>query len=350
MGEINLGTPWPLGSSLTQRGVNFSVAAPEATEVELLIFQDGTSSSPSKVITLSQKHKSGDYWHVEVEGLKIGTLYGYRVLNDKANNEKVFHPKQVLLDPSAREISGWDIYKRDSIKNSYSNIDSCLKGIVCERDQFDFHSHPRPRHPWNKTIIYELHVGGFTNENASGVENNNKGTFLGLIEKIPYLKEIGITTIELLPIFAFDPFDSPAGVSNYWGYSPINWFTPHQSYISERNPLDARNQFRKLIEACHDNGLEVLLDVVYNHTAEGNQDGPVISWKGFGENLYYYKNKKDEYLDVSGCGNSIAANRSIVRKLIIESMKCWANELGVDGFRFDLGIAASGRHAAREHN
>tara|TARA_Y100001968_G_scaffold267191_1_gene257036 strand:+ start:3184 stop:5259 length:2076 start_codon:yes stop_codon:yes gene_type:complete len=337
--EINLGKAWPLGSTLTKRGVNFSIAAPNASKVELLIFNSSDSQTPSKVISLLDTHKSGDYWHIEVEGLKVGCAYGFRVFNTNKSNHKQFYPDQVLLDPATRAISGWDVYKRNSINNTSSNIDQCLKSIVTERDEFDFYSHPRPRHPWNKTIIYELHVGGFTNQEHTGLSKGKKGTFLGLIEKIPYLKELGITTIELLPIFAFDPFDSPSGVSNYWGYSPINWFTPHISYVKGQNPLEARNQFRELIACCHENGLEVIIDVVYNHTTEGNQEGPVISWKGFDDSLYYYKNKKGEYLDVSGCGNSIAANRPIVRKLIIESMKCWANELGVDGFRFDLGIA-----------
>ena len=341
VGKINIGTAWPLGSTLTQRGVNFSVAAPKASKVELLIFNHSSSKTPSRVISLTNENKSRDYWHVEVENLKIGTTYGFRVFNNKHEKDHKFFTDQVLLDPCARAISGWDVYKRSSIKDGLSNINKCLKGVVCERDEFDFNAHPRPRHPWNKTIIYELHVGGFTNQEDSVMAMNKQGTFLGLIEKIPYLKDLGITTIELLPVFAFDPLDAPSGVSNYWGYSPVNWFTPHKSYVKGEDPLEARTQFRELIASCHDNGLEVLIDVVYNHTTEGNQDGTLISWKGFDDSLYYYKNKKGEYLDVSGCGNSIAANRPIVRKLIIESMKCWANELGVDGFRFDLGIALS---------
>ena len=286
MSKINIGTAWPLGSTLTKRGVNFSVAAPQASKVELLIFDNCSAKTPSRVISLTNEHKSGDYWHVEVESLREGTAYGFRVFNNG------FNPEQVLLDPCARAISGWDVYQRDSIKDDVSNVNKCLKGIVSEREKFNFDSHPRPRHSWDKTIIYELHVGGFTSQKDSLIDKCKQGTFLGLIKKIPYLKALGITTIELLPVFIFDPFDSPLGVTNYWGYSPINWFTPHVNYVAGANPLDARNQFRELIASCHDNGLEVLIDVVYNHTTEGNKEGPLISWKGFGDSLYYFKNKK----------------------------------------------------------
>ncbi len=206
---------------------------------------------------------------------------------------------------------------------------------------FDFDSHPRPNHSWSKTIIYELHIGGFTKHPSSKVDPLKQGTFLGLIKKLKYLKSLGISSIELLPVYSFDKSDAPHGLDNYWGYSPINWFTPHWAFVMGGNPLKARNQFRELVSACHDLGIEVILDVVYNHTTEGNINGPIISWKGFGENFYYHQNDDGDFLDVTGCGNSIAANRPLVRQLILESMKCWANELGVDGFRFDLGVALS---------
>ena len=341
MSRIHRGKPWPLGSSITQRGVNFCVAAPTASHLELLIYSDANEIYPEQIIELNDQNHSGDYWHVEIEGLGVGCCYGYRVFSNTKSNLNFPYPNKVLLDPCARAISGWKTYQRESAKGFLSNLNQCLKGVVCERDHFDFSSHPRPMHSWTKSVIYEMHLGGFTNGKDSQVTSNKQGTFLGLIEKIPYLRELGITTIELLPVFAFDPFDAPTGVENYWGYSPLNWFTPHQNYIVGDDPLKARDQVRQLIASCHDQGLEVLLDVVYNHTTEGSQDGPVISWRGFDEALYYYQNKEGEYLDVSGCGNSIAANRPLVRKLILESMRCWAIELGIDGFRFDLGIALS---------
>ncbi len=337
MGKVKVGSAWPLGSSITPNGVNFSVAAPEATNVELLIFQREDDDDAVETITLDQKNRSGDYWHVEIDGLTEGTLYGYKVsIAEQAATKKNF-----VLDPCARAITGWGNYIRNQEEKVNTGFSHYLKGVVTKRDYFDFKSHPRPKHPWNKTIIYELHVGGFTKNSDSNISESKKGTFIGLIEKIPYLKGLGITSIELLPVFAFDSSDAPKGLVNYWGYSPINWFTPHQGFVDTCNPLEARKQFKQLVEVCHDNGLEVLIDVVYNHTTEGNQNGPKISWKNFGSKTYYHQDDNGNYQDVSGCGNSIAANRPVVRRLILESLRCWATELGVDGFRFDLGIALS---------
>ncbi len=339
--KIHLGRAWPLGSSITSRGVNFSIAAPNANRVELLLYKQVNDIAPERIIELNSNHRSGDYWHIEIENLKEGSIYCYRVFEQKNVNGNPTSNFKVLIDPCARAIGGWDVYQRNAAKGTAENLNCCLKGIVSERDQFDFDSHPRPRHSWKKCVIYELHVGGFTNRPDSKVLDIYRGTFNGLSEKIPYLKDLGITTIELLPIYAFDPYDAPKGLDNYWGYSPINWFTPHHEYISGNNHLEARNQVRELVGKCHDEGIEVIIDVVYNHTAEGNHEGPTISWKGFADSIYYYKDKDNKYQDVSGCGNSIAANRPLVRQLILESMRCWANELGVDGFRFDLGIALS---------
>ncbi len=335
------GKAWPLGSSITSRGVNFAVAAPEAKEIHLLIFSNPNAEYATEVFVLNNQNHSGDYWHIEVEGLEAGCLYGYKVISPNSQDRSISPSNKVLLDPCARAIEGWDVYQRNSATGSSDNINKCLKGVVCERDHFDFESHPRPKHPWDKTIIYELHVGNFTNHKNSIDNSKNAGTFLGLIEKIPYLKDLGITSIELLPIFAFDSLDAPNGKTNKWGYNPLNWFAPHTNYISSQSPLSGRQQIRELVAAFHDQGIEVLVDVVYNHTTEGNQNGPIISWKGFGESIYYQQSKTGEYLDVSGCGNTIAANSPLARKLIIESMHCWANELGIDGFRFDLGIALS---------
>ncbi len=337
MGKVKVGSAWPLGSSLTPSGVNFSLAAPNAINVELLIFQNENDDFPIQTISLDKENISGDYWHVEIEGLSEGTLYGYKIFSDHNNEAN----ENLVLDPCSRAIAGWEKYVRNQKEDLSKGYANFLKGVVTNRDFFDFESHPRPKHEWNKTIIYELHVGGFTRNPDSNISDSLRGTFLGLIEKIPYLKSLGITSIELLPVFAFDASDAPEGLANYWGYSPINWFTPHQDFINGNNPLEARKQFKQFVEVCHDNGLEVLIDVVYNHTTEGNEEGPSISWKNFGPKTYYYLDDDGNYQDVSGCGNSIAANRPLVRQLILESLRCWAIELGVDGFRFDLGIALS---------
>ena len=342
MSTILRGRPWPLGSSVSAHGVNFSVAAPGANRVELLLFESGEAASPCEVIDLeSDRHRSGDYWHVELPGLQAGCRYGYRVFGPLAPGGHGFHPGKVLLDPCARAIDGWSVYERGAATGASPNTDCCLKGVVCERDRFDFDAHPRPRHSWQNTVIYELHVGGFTKAEDSGVAPEHRGSLLGVIDKIPYLKSLGVTTIELLPVQAFDPQDAPPGRDNVWGYSPLSWFAPHQGYVCGDDPLLARDQMRALVAACHDAGLEVLLDVVYNHTTEGNGQGPTLSWRGFADRTYYHQNDKGNYLDVSGCGNSIAAHQPISRELILESLRCWALELGVDGFRFDLGIALS---------
>ena len=338
MGKVKVGSAWPLGSSITTSGVNFSIAAPHATNVELLIFQNENDDCAKEKISLDQKNRSGDYWHAEIDGLTEGAIYGYKIsIEGDIDN----FAENILLDPCARAVTGWGNYKRKQKENVNNGLSHFLKGVVTNRDYFDFKSHPRPKHSWEKTIIYELHVGGFTKDNNSNISKKKKGTFIGLIEKIPYLKNLGITAIELLPVFTFDEDDAPKGLVNYWGYSPINWFTPHQGFVDSANPLEARKQFKKFVEVCHDNEIEVLIDVVYNHTAEGNQHGPCISWKNFGSKTYYHQDENGNYQDVSGCGNSIAANRPLVRRLILESLRCWAVELGVDGFRFDLGIALS---------
>ena len=337
---IHPGSPWPLGSSLTSRGVNFVLATPGADRIELLLYSDGHERSPERVIELDgRRHRSGDYWHVEVEGLGEGCCYGYRVFGPLAPGDHGFRPSKVLLDPAARAISGWDVHDRVLATGPSPNAHACLKAVVCERDLFDFQAHPRPRHSWQRTVIYELHVGGFTRREDAGVAVEQRGTYLGLIEKLPYLKELGITAVELLPVFCFDPADAPPGRDNVWGYSPLSWFTPHHGYCSSADPLQARHEVRQLVAACHDAGIEVLLDVVYNHTTEGNRHGPTLSWRGCADNVYYHQNEAGDYQDVSGCGNSIAANSPISTQLILDSMRCWALELGVDGFRFDLGIA-----------
>ena len=335
MTHINKGKPFPLGSSLTSQGVNFSLVATNAEYVEILLFEKEDSISPKSILKLDKNHNTGPYWHAEVKNLNIGCIYAFRVRqkNNAINNN---YEKKVLLDPCSRGITGWGSYKRENALETRENSNSCLKSVVCDRKLFNFKDYPRPKHSWEETIIYELHIKSFTEST-----DKNESCFKKFLKKIPYLKELGITSIELLPIFCFDPTDAPNGLDNFWGYSPINWFTPHFEYLSNESPEKNREEFRKLVEECHKADIEVILDVVYNHTSEGDYKGPAISWKGIDENLYYFIGKDKNYQDVSGCGNTIAANRGLVRKLIIESLKCWASEFGVDGFRFDLGIALS---------
>jgi len=333
--HLNKGKPFPLGSSLTSQGVNFSLVDTNAVYVEILLFEKEDSISPKSIFKLDQTHNKGPYWHAEIKNINEGCIYAFRVKqkNNEINNN---YEKKVLLDPCSRGITGWESYKRENALKTQENTNSCLKSVVCDRKLFNFKDFPRPKHSWEETIIYELHIKAFTEST-----DKNESCFKKFLKKIPYLKELGITTIELLPIFCFDPTDAPNGLKNFWGYSPINWFTPHFEYLSNESAEKNREEFRRLVEECHKADIEVILDVVYNHTSEGDPKGPAISWKGIDENLYYFIGKDKNYQDVSGCGNTIAANRGLVRKLIIESLKCWASEFGVDGFRFDLGIALS---------
>jgi len=333
--HIYKGKPFPLGSSLTSKGVNFSLVATNAESVEILLFESEDSVSPETIFKLGHNNNTGPYWHAEISNLKEGCIYAFRV-KQKNNGINNNYEKKVLLDPCSRGITGWGSYIRENALKSHENTNSCLKSVVCNRKLFNFKDFPRPKHSWEETIIYELHIKAFTEST-----DEKESCFRKFLKKIPYLKELGITTIELLPIFCFDPTDAPNGLENFWGYSPINWFTPHFEYLSNESAEDNREEFRKLVEECHKADIEVILDVVFNHTSEGDSQGPAISWKGIDENLYYFIGKDKNYQDVSGCGNTIAANRGLVRKLIIESLKCWASEFGVDGFRFDLGIALS---------
>ena len=335
MTHIKKGRPYPLGSSITSAGVNFSLIATNAEYVEILLFEKENSISPKYIFKLDQNNNTGPYWHAEIKNINEGCIYAFRV-KQKNNEINKNYEKKVLLDPCSRGITGWTNYKRENALKTQENTNTCLKSVVCERKSFNFKDYPRPKHSWEETIIYELHIKAFT-ESTDGDESCCKK----FLKKIPYLKELGITTIELLPIFCFDPTDAPNGLENFWGYSPINWFTPHFEYLSNESAEKNREEFKSLVEECHKAEIEVILDVVYNHTTEGDSEGPAISWKGIDENLYYFIGKDKNYQDVSGCGNTIAANRGLVRKLIIESLKCWATELGVDGFRFDLGIALS---------
>ena len=331
-----LGRPGPLGADVGADGVNFAVVAPQATHMELLLFDQGDSPAPSRIIPLGPAHRSGDVWHVFVNGVGVGCRYGYRVYGPEAAG---FNPAKVLLDPCARAVDGWQVYERQAGHGALPNLDCCLKGVVTERHPFDFTAAPRPRRPWRDTVIYELHPGGFTRGRGAPVSPEERGTLLGLRHLLPHLKSLGVTAIELLPLQCFDPGSAPAGLHNYWGYAPINWFSLHPDYVVGHDPLQARQQMRAFVTACHRENLEVFVDVVYNHTAEGGDDGPAISWRGFGEQLYYFCDSSGCCQDVSGCGNSIAANRPHVQHLILESLRCWAVELGVDGFRFDLAAA-----------
>jgi glycogen operon protein len=217
-----------------------------------------------------------------------------------------------------------------------------MKSVVIDPHAYDWEGDAPLKIPSSRTIVYEMHVRGFTRHPSSGVSENIRGTYRGLIEKIPYLQNLGITAIELLPVFQFDAQDCPPGLTNYWGYAPVSFFAPHQAYSSRQDPLGPVNEFRDMVKAVHRAGIEVILDVVFNHTAEGGHDGPTLSLRGFDNSAYYIlEPDRSRYANYSGTGNTLNANHSIVRRMILDSLRYWVGEMHVDGFRFDLASVLS---------
>ena len=212
-----------------------------------------------------------------------------------------------------------------------------MKSVVVDPSTYDWEEDSPLRRPSSRTIIYEMHVRGFTRHSSSGLNENLRGTYAGLIQKIPYLKKLGVTAVELMPVFQFDPQDCPPGKVNYWGYAPVSFFAPHQAYSSRRDPLGPIDEFRDMVKALHREGLEVILDVVFNHTAEGDHTGPTISLRGLDNSIYYVlEADRARYANFSGTGNTLNANHPIVRRLIVDSLRYWVEVMHVDGFRFDL--------------
>ena len=223
-----------------------------------------------------------------------------------------------------------------------------MKSVVAEPGRYDWEGDLPLKRPFAETVIYELHVRGFTRHPSSGVTLVKSGTYAGLIEKIPYLKDLGVTAVELLPVFQFDPQDAPQGRVNYWGYQPVSFFAPHPAYSSRKEPLGVLDEFRDMVKAHHRAGIEVILDVVFNHTTEGGQGGPTLCYRGLANDFYYIlEHDKARYADYTGCGNTLNANQPIVRRLIQDSLRYWVTQMHVDGFRFDLASILSRDEAGR---
>ena len=333
------GSSFPLGATLSDGGANFSVFAKFSNAAQLLLFDAVDDPEPSCVIDLDQyENRTYHYWHVFVPGVTAGQIYGYRVAGpfDPANGLR-FDPQKVLLDPYGKCIAVPTRRSREAARKPEDNAATALRSVVVDPHTYDWEGDSPPRCSFAKTIIYEMHVAGFTRHPSSGVAPLKRGTYAGLIDKIPYLQDLGISAIELLPVFAFDDQDSPPGLTNYWGYQPLSFFAPHPGYSSRSEPLGAIDEFRDMIKALHRAGIEVLLDVVYNHTAEGDESGPTICLRGLSNNNYYVlADDKSRYADFTGCGNTLNANEPIVRRLILDSLRYWVTEMHVDGFRFDL--------------
>lgn len=336
------GMSFPLGSTLFPGGVNFSLFCKNGSAVELLLFDNIDAIEPEKTITLDPKrNRTEQYWHIFVPGLKNGQLYAYRI--DGPNDVEKGHyynASLTLLDPYAHIVAVPEKYNRYA---THKNITGpAMKSAVADLTLYDWENDTHIRRPFAETVIYEMHTAGFTLNPNSMVEKTKRGTYSGVIEKIPYLTELGITAVELLPVFQFDEQDSPEGLTNYWGYSPVSFFAPHQGYSSSKNYMAALDEFRDMVKALHKAGIEVILDVVFNHTAESNYNGPSFCYRAIDNTIYYIlQNKKQLYADYSGTGNTLNANQSIVRRMIIDSLHFWVTEMHVDGFRFDLASILS---------
>jgi isoamylase len=288
-------------------------------------------------------NRSYHYWHAFAPGVKPGQIYGYRVHGpDEPWRGLHFDPSKVLLDPYGRGVVVPADYSPAAACGPGDNCARAMKSVVVDSAAYDWEGDAPLRRPSARTVIYEMHVRGFTRHPSSGVRESLRGTYAGLVEKIPYLKDLGVTAVELLPIHAFDVHACRPGGVNYWGYQTISYFAPHPQYSSRRDPLGPVDEFRDTVKALHRAGIEVILDVVYNHTAEGNHDGPTLCYRGIDNRTYYLLEPDGRwYSDYTGCGNTLNANHPIVRRMIVDSLRYWVTEMHVDGFRFDLASILS---------
>jgi glycogen operon protein len=351
------GKALPLGASLTHEGVNFSVFSRNASAVTLIIFESTDKDCPWLEIPLSKEsHKTGNIWHCFIRGLQAGTCYLYRVTGQYIPEKgQRFNPHKTLLDPYAKaltDISGWDYGKcagydtekpgRDLTYSYDDDIAHQPRCIVVD-DNFDWQGDLPLNYPLRFSVIYETHVKGLTAHPNSGVEH--PGTYRGVVEKIPFLKDLGITSLEFLPVQEFNENEvvrvnprTGKKLTNYWGYSTVSFFAPKGSYAADKNPGGQVNEFKEMVRELHKAGIEVILDIVFNHTAEGNEQGPTFSFRGLDNSIYYMLNENRRYYqNYSGCGNTLNCNHPVVRTFIMDCLRYWVMEMHVDGFRFDLG-------------
>ena len=333
------GSSSPLGATLLPGGANFSIYSRSASGVELLLFDREDDGQPSRVIPLDPvRNRTYHYWHTFVPNLQEGQIYAYRMHGPFQPGAGLrFDPSTILLDPYGREVLVPPGYDRNALAQGETDISNSMKSVVVGAEAFDWEGDAPLHLPSTRTIIYEMHVRGFTRHSSSGVSDHLRGTYAGVIEKIPYLKELGVTAVELLPIFQFDSQDCPPGLVNYWGYAPVSFFAPHRAYSSDQSCLGPVNEFRAMVKALHRAGIEVILDVVFNHTAEGSELGPTLCFRGVDNPTYYIlENDPARYANYSGTGNTLNANHPVVRRMIVDSLCYWVNKMHVDGFRFDL--------------
>ena len=343
--KVERGKPLPFGATPIRNGINFSLFSKHATAASLVLFQPGSNKPLAEIPLDEHCNRTGQMWHLFVHPLDPDIHYGWR-LNGPHDHRKGhwIDPDIILIDPYAKGLSGgavWgqpDIYheKGEEGERIYHHRLGCLPV-----EDFDWEGDAPLRTPLEDTIIYELHVRGFTVHPSSGVRH--PGTYMGLTEKIPYLQELGITAVELMPVFEFDENEhlrhhpqTGELLRNFWGYSPIAFMAPKASYAFDGRDGNQVNEFRQMVKAFHRAGIEVYLDVVFNHTGEGDERGPTVSFRGIDNRVYYMLDEQGRYRNFSGCGNTLNCNHPLVRGMIIDCLHYWVSEMHVDGFRFDL--------------
>lgn len=327
----------PYGAVLHERGVQFVVFSRSATGMRLFLYDEVGDMEPAEVINFNpSSDRWGDIWSVFVPGVRAGQLYHFQADGPYApEHGQRFDPRARLIDPYAKALAGDFLPSRDGVIRP-------PKCVVID-DEFDWEGDRHVRRDLSESIIYEMHVRGFTNSATSGVQH--PGTYLGIIDKIPYLKSLGVTAVELMPVHDFPSRDfsgNNTGRTNYWGYDPLAFFAPHRGYAVGKEPGSQVVEFKQMVKALHQAGIEVILDVVFNHTCEGNELGPVLSFKGLENKVYYMLgNGGSRYANYSGCGNTVNGNHPIVREMIFHCLRHWVCNYHVDGFRFDLASILS---------
>jgi isoamylase len=354
--DVRAGSPLPLGTQETGGGVNFAIFSRHASRVRLELFPQPEDSTPTRVIDLDPaRNRTGDVWHVWVKGIRPGQLYAYRVDGPYQPEEgHRFNFNRLLLDPWATAISplpDWDFGPARGYDPSSPDQDmvcsivddaGAMPKCVFTHEHFHWHDDQPLRHPWSKTVIYETNVRGISIHPNSGVKH--PGTYRGLMEKIAYLKELGVTAIELMPVYEFNEcqvtgihLQPGPPLRNYWGYDPVAFFAPKASYSSAGGLGQQKLEFKELVRSLHQAGIEIILDVVFNHTAEGTELGPTLCFRGIDNTIFYMlKDDKRYYQNYAGTGNTINANHPVVRDHILGALRYWLMEMHVDGFRFDL--------------
>jgi glycogen operon protein len=334
--HLQFSYPLPYGAVLREGGVQFVVFSRSATALRVLLYERVADREPRRIVEFNPKSdRWGDIWSVFVPGLKAGDLYHFQADGpfDPQQGHR-FDPGARLIDPYARALAG-------RFQPADDGIVRPPKCVVVD-DAFDWQGDRHLRRPLAESIIYEMHVRGFTRSSTSGV--GEPGTYAGVIDKIPYLKSLGVTAVELMPVHEFPTEESDGAKPerpNYWGYDPMAFFAPHRGYMVGSRPGDQVRQFKEMVRALHAAGIEVILDVVFNHTAEGNEFGPTFSFKGLENKVYYMLGDDGSYKNYSGCGNTVNGNHPIVREMIFHCLRHWVHNYHVDGFRFDLASILS---------